>query len=125
MSVVIRLCVVFALLSACSGTPRPPERYPAVETQLYSRQVIDTRGRFEEAIVGHELQGDGVEVTVAPDGVLLGENLGRPFVGSWEYRRGEMCVSLTEDHPDGAADRQCFRTAISGREVTLVPVTGT
>jgi hypothetical protein len=52
----------------------------------------------------------------------VGEHLGVPFVGSWEYRRGRMCVSMTEDDPGGAADRQCFRAAISGREVTLVPV---
>lgn len=118
---VFRLCVVCALLSACARNV-PPETYAATETRLYADQVIDGRRDFRRAIVGHKLRGGGVDLTVLPDGVLVGTNLGVPFVGSWEYRRDTLCTSLTEPRPRRAADRRCFRVAVNGREVTLVPL---
>ena len=111
-----------AALSACGSDEREP--VDAEATRLYSREELDSRREFEEAVVGQELRGDGVEVTVAPGGALIGTHLGNPFLGSWEYRRGLFCVSLTSDNPRKAADRRCFRAAVHGREVILHPVDG-
>ena len=124
MSILFRLCVVCALLSACGG-PRAPETFSSEETRLYAEEAIDRRRDFRRAIEGQTLRGDGVDVTVLPDGVLVGTALGRPFVGSWRYRRGTLCTSLSEPDPRRAADRQCYRAAVNGREVTLVPVADT
>lgn len=112
----------FLVLAGCGGPPGPPEAVRSVETQLYARQGIDSRREFERAIVGHELSGSGVEVTVAPDGKLIGMHRGVPFVGSWEYRRDQFCTSLVSDRVRDAPDRRCFRAAVTGREVILVPI---
>lgn len=125
MTVVTRLSVVCALLpllAACGGGDGPPERFGSEETRLFAQEVIDGRRGFEDAIVGQTLRGDGVEVTVLPDGVLVGTALGRPFVGSWEHRRGVLCTSLSEPSPRRADDRRCYRAAVDGRAVTLAPL---
>lgn len=122
MKYAVVLCSVCAVLSACSDDPYRPDSLDADATRLYSRSDLDRRKEFEEAVVGHELRGDGVEVTVAPDGALIGTHLGKPFLGSWEYRRGQFCVSMTTDNPRRAPDRRCFRAAINGREVILHPI---
>ncbi len=112
-----------ALVAGCGGMPRAPEQASSIETQLYARETIERRRAFEEAVVGHELRGNGIEVTVAPNGALIGTSLGVPFVGSWEFRRELFCTSLTSQDVRRADDRQCFRVAIAGRELTLVPTT--
>ncbi|PWR01750.1 hypothetical protein DKT77_16705 [Meridianimarinicoccus roseus] len=86
---------------------------------------LERRRAFNAAIVGHTLRGDGVDVTVAEDGALVGTHLGVPFVGSWEYRRGLFCTSLRSEDVRRAADRRCYRAATDGRSVTLVPVIDT
>ena len=116
-----RLCVVCVLLSACAGTPHRPERASAVETRLYSRETIDSRSEFKDAIVGQQLRGEGVDVTVGPNGMLVGTYYGQPFLGGWDYRDGEFCVSLSKVEVRRADDRKCFHAAISGRSVLLVP----
>jgi len=108
------------LLAACSGD-RGGEPVASTETRLFSRDGIDNRSDFEDAVVGHELQGENVDVTVAPDGQLVGTFMGSPFVGGWEYRRGLFCISMTQRDVRRAPDRQCFQAAVSGREVILVP----
>lgn len=113
--------LVSGLLAACSGD-RGGEPVAATETRLYSRDRLDSRSDFEEAVVGHELQGKNVDVTLAPDGQLVGTFMGSPFVGSWEYRRGLFCISMTQPDVRRAADRQCFQAAVAGREVILVPL---
>lgn len=120
----VRLAAIAALstLAACGGDPRAPDEAASTETQLYERELIERRRQFREAIVGHKLRGNGFEVTVAPNGALIGTSLGEPFVGSWEYRRDQFCVSLTSQRVRRADDRQCFHAAINGREVILVPV---
>jgi len=115
------LCVVCVLLSACGRPDSPPERVAATESRLYMGRTIDTRRAFEEALVGQALHGDGVEVTVAPNGRLVGQRLGRPFVGSWEYSDETLCVSLTSPDIRRADDRRCFHAALLGDDVILVP----
>ena len=82
-----RLCVVLVLLSACGDPHRPPEEAGSQETRLYTRDAIDTRREFRDAIIGQELRGEGVDVTVGADGTLVGTYYGRPFVGGWDYVR--------------------------------------
>ena len=117
-----RLCVVFVLLSACGDAAHPPETAAADETQLFTRDAIDSRREFREAIIGQELRGEGVDVTVGPEGTLVGTYFGRPFLGGWEYRDDLFCVSLTSIRVRRAEDRKCFHAAVSGRSVLLVPV---
>ena len=64
-----RLCVVLVLLSACGDPHRPPEEAGSQETRLYTRDAIDSRREFRDAIIGQELRGEGVDVTVGADGV--------------------------------------------------------
>ena len=117
-----RLCVVLVLLSACGDPHRPPEEAGSQETRLYTRDAIDTRREFRDAIIGQELRGEGVDVTVGADGTLVGTYYGRPVVGGWDYDDGEFCVSLTEVRLRRAEDRKCFHAAVSGRSVLLVPI---
>lgn len=117
-----RLCVFLVLLSACGDPHQPPEEAGAEETRLYTRDVIDSRKEFRDAIIGQELRGEGVDVTVGPDGVLVGTYFGRPFLGGWDYDDGKLCVSLTTVELRRAEDRKCFHAALSGRSVLLVPV---
>ena len=48
----------------------PPEEAGSQETRLYTRDAIDTRREFREAIIGQELRGEGVDVTVGADGTV-------------------------------------------------------
>lgn len=120
MRTAARLVWLAMLPAACGGgIDRGP--VAATETRLYAREGLDSRSDFETAVVGHELRGEGVDVTIAPDGRLIGTHLGRPFVGSWEYRRGLFCISMSQAEVRRADDRMCFQAAVSGREVILVP----
>ncbi|WP_139840007.1 hypothetical protein [Pseudoruegeria sp. SK021] len=117
------LCSILLALAACSSTAlRPPTMAASDDTQLHAMDLIDSSREFEAAVVGQRLKGSGVDVTVAPDGILVGRALGRPFVGGWVYRKGVLCTSLTEPNLKVAADRKCFRAAVHGREVFLVPL---
>lgn len=117
--------VLFSALAACGSTAlRPPERVASDDHQLYATDLIDSSREFEDEVVGHRLRGEGMDLTVAPDGVLVGRMLGVPFVGSWDYRKGILCTSLTEPNVKRARDRTCFRAAVHGREVLLVPLAG-
>ena len=118
MNVACRLGVVCILLSACGGTPHRPEKVASVETRLYSREVVDSRREFQDAIVGHELRGDGVDVTVGPDGTLVGTYFDQPFLGGWDYRDGLLCVSMSQVEVRRAEDRRCFHAAVAGRSVS-------
>jgi hypothetical protein len=111
------LLITIWLLSACAA--------PEVSSTGSVRDDADSlerRRAFERAVVGHNLQGDGVDVTVLEGGSLVGTHLGVPFVGAWEYRRGVFCTSLSGDDVRDASDRMCYRAAIDGRLVTLVPI---
>lgn len=107
---------MIALLSAC-GDPDIASDGSAGETA----ESLERRRAFNSAIVGHTLRGEGVDVTVAEGGTLVGTHLGVPFVGSWEYRRGLFCTSMRSQNVRKAADRRCYRAASDGRTVTLAP----
>lgn len=115
-SILIVLGMIWPLL-ACSG-PEIASDGSVGETT----DSLERRRAFNKSIVGHTLRGDGVEVTVAEDGALVGTHLGVPFVGSWEYRGGLVCTSLSSRNVRRAADRRCYYAATDGRSVTLVPV---
>ncbi len=104
------------LLSACAA-----QQFSSDDPVRDDADSLDRRRAFDAAIVGHTLQGDGVDVTVLDDGALVGTHLGVPFVGSWEYRRGLFCTSLAGDRVRDASDRTCYRAAVDGRQITLVP----
>lgn len=106
------------LLSACAA----PE-LASTDAVRDDADGLERRRTFERAVVGHRLQGDGVDVTVLRDGALVGTHLGVPFVGAWEYRRGLFCTSLTGNAVRDASDRTCYRAAVDGRRVTLAPIT--
>jgi hypothetical protein len=110
------LCMII-LLSACGQ-----DRVASDDPQRDAAQALDRKRDFEKAIVGKSFRGEGVDVTVAEGGALVGTHLGQPFVGSWEYRRGLVCTSLSSVDVRKAADRTCYRAAIDRREVILVPV---
>jgi len=105
------------LLSACAS----PE-LSTTDAVRGNAEDLERRRAFERAVVGHRLQGDGVDVTVLDGGALVGTHLGVPFVGAWEYRRGLFCTSLAGEPVRDAADRACYRAAVDGRRVTLVPI---
>ncbi len=105
------------LLSACAS----PD-FASTDAVRDDADSLERRRAFERAVVGHNLQGDGVDVTVLEGGALVGTHLGVPFVGAWEYRRGEFCTSLAGDDVRDAPDRACYRAAVDGRQVTLVPI---
>lgn len=109
-------CCTIWLLSACASP-----QFSSVDPVRDDADSLERRRAFDAAIVGHRLQGDGVDLTVLEDGALVGTHLGVPFVGSWEYRRGLFCTSLSGDKVREAADRTCYRAAVDGRQVTLVP----
>lgn len=104
------------LLSACASP-----QFSSVDPVRDDADSLERRRAFESAIVGHTLQGDGVDVTVLDGGALVGTHLGAPFVGAWEYRRGLFCTSLSGERIRDAVDRACYRAAVDGRQVTLVP----
>lgn len=104
------------LLSACTAP-----QFSSIDPVRDDAEGLERRRAFEAAIVGHTLQGDGVDVTVLDDGALVGTHLGVPFVGSWEYRQGLFCTSLSGDRVRDAVDRTCYRAAVDGRQITLVP----
>lgn len=108
-------CMI-ALLSACASPSRDSD-----DSRLGTIAVLERRKAFEEAIVGHTLRGDGIEITIAEGGALVGTSLGQPFVGSWEYRRGLLCTSLLDDDVRDAYDRRCYRAALDGQGIILVP----
>ena len=111
------LCIsTIWLLSACAS-----QQFSSVDPVRDDADSLERRRAFESAIVGHTLQGDGVDVTVLDGGALVGTHLGVPFVGSWEYRRGLFCTSLSGDRVRDAGDRTCYRAAVDGRQITLVP----
>jgi hypothetical protein len=105
------------LLSACAS----PE-LASTDTLRDDADSLERRRAFERAVVGQNLRGEGVDVTVLDGGTLVGTHLGVPFVGSWEYRRGLFCTSLSGADVSKASDRTCYRAAVDGRAVTLVPV---
>ncbi|QIE41770.1 hypothetical protein [Meridianimarinicoccus aquatilis] len=106
---------MIVLLSAC-GNPDVSSYGSVGETA----ESLERRRAFNNAIVGHTLRGEGVDVTVAEGGALVGTHLGVPFVGSWEYRRGLFCTSMRSEDVRRAMDRRCYRAASDGRTVTLV-----
>lgn len=116
-----RIFLVVALLAACSKEPEPPQTFTTVDTQLNASDVLQTRKAFEDAVVGHRLRGDGVDVVVARGGLLVGTQFGNPFTGNWTFRNKMFCYSLT-GHPWTSKDRRCLRAAVIGREVHLVPI---
>lgn len=105
------------LLSACAAAQRA-----STDVVRDDADTLERRRAFERAVVGQNLRGDGVDVTVLKGGALVGTHLGVPFVGSWEYRRGLFCTSLAGDDVRTAQDRACYRAAVDGREVTLAPI---
>jgi len=111
------LCAML-VLAAC-GSPPPPDSFATTDTRLYDSTAIETRRAFEEAIVGHSLRGEGVDVVVAPGGVLIGQHYGNPISGAWVFRRGEFCYAL--DDRVRRSSRRCYRVALVGRTVHLVP----
>ena len=60
-------------------------------------------------------------MTVAEEGLMVGTQFGEPFTGRWTFRDRKFCYSLT-GHPWTSKDRKCFRTAVLGRTVHLVPI---
>lgn len=113
---------MLVLLAACAADPaRPPEPAPADSIELSNARALESRRAFEAALVGQRLKGDGFEVTVAENGLLIGRRYGQPFAGTWEFRKGVFCHSLSGQTVKRASDRRCLRTAIDGRTVHLVP----
>lgn len=117
----MRYVIALLGLAACGSGGAPPDSFSATSTLASDADVIDSKKEFENAVVGHQLRGDGVDVVVAPGGLLVGTQFGTPFSGTWEYRRGLFCHSLTGE-VRRAKDRKCFRAAVIGRTVHLVPV---
>lgn len=119
-----RLFALFLIagLAGCGGPglPPPPENLATTDTILGDSVALESRRAFEEAVVGHRLRGEGVDVVVAPGGVLVGTQFGTPFNGAWVYRGGEFCYALADRVTRRNA--QCFRAALVGRTVHLVPV---
>lgn len=116
----ILTCMLCAVLPACSSGDRP--EFSSESSALSDADELARRKAFEEAVVGHKLRGDGVDVSVEPDGVLVGTYLGKPFVGSWAFRRGIFCASMTAADIRKADDTRCFRAVTSGRTLILHPV---
>jgi len=114
--------ILVAVLAACGGPglPERPDSFATTDTMLADSVALDSRNRFEQAVVGHSLRGEGVDVVVAPGGVLVGTQYGRPFNGAWIYRRGRFCYAL-EDRVT-RRNARCFHAAVVGRTVHLVPV---
>ena len=113
---------ILLLLAGCAGeTVRTPAPAPADAVEVSSAQALESRRAFESAIVGQRLAGDGVEVTVAENGLLIGRRFGQPFAGTWEFRKGVFCHSLSGEAVKRASDRRCLRAAVDGRTVHLVP----
>ena len=117
MRLFFRVLGIVTLLSACG-----PERFASDDQERDTAEALDRKRDFEDAIVGKSFRGEGVDVTVTEGGALVGTHLGYPFVGSWEYRRGLLCTSLSSAEVRKAVDRRCYRAAIDGREVVLVPM---
>ncbi|WP_193139301.1 hypothetical protein [Meridianimarinicoccus sp. MJW13] len=120
MKIQISTSLLCAALSACG--PADPVVLSSDAPVQPGHQELDRGKAFRKAVVGYQLRGDGVDVTVEPDGLLVGTYLGKPFVGSWDYRRGRFCASLQEADLRRAADRRCFRVVTLGRRVILHPV---
>jgi len=114
---VFTVLIMIWLLSACSSA-----EFASTGAVRDDAVGLERRRAFERAVVGQKLQGDGVDVTVLEGGALVGTHLGVPFVGAWEYRRGMFCTSLGGGNVRTAPDRSCYRAAVDGRAVTLVPV---
>jgi hypothetical protein len=119
---VFAVLAVFAGLTGCGGPglPERPDSFATTETILSDSVALDSRNRFEQAVVGHQLRGEGVDVVVAPGGVLVGTQFGKPFSGAWIYRRGRFCYALEDKVTRRNA--KCFNAAVVGRTVYLVPV---
>jgi len=108
---------MIGLLSAC-GAPD----LSSTDAVRGDADSLERRRAFESAVVGQLFQGDGAEVTVLEGGTLVGTHLGVPFVGTWEYRGGLFCTSMSGARVRDAPDKACYRAAVKGRRVTLDPL---
>ncbi|MFV0244787.1 MAG: hypothetical protein ACK5IB_07190 [Qingshengfaniella sp.] len=114
--------ILLFLLAACGPRgPHVPETLSSVATITGDSVALESRQQFEQAIIGHNLRGDGVDVVVAEGGMLIGRQQGRPFTGSWTFDKGRFCYALADQVTRRNA--RCFRAAVLGREVHLSPIT--
>lgn len=117
----MRILFLLLLLAACGADePEKPTSFSTTDSRLGLDDPVERRRQFEELVVGHELRGEGVDVVVAEGGVLVGQQYGRPFSGAWVFRSGEFCYAMAERVTRSNA--RCFRTALIGDDLHLVPV---
>lgn len=116
------LLAALALLAGCAAPlQRPPETADATDIRRHDLALIERGGDFRREVVGRSFGGDRAEIVIAPGGALIGTYDGRPFAGSWEFRRGLFCHSMTPK-VRRAPDRTCARPIIRGDTLLLAPV---
>ncbi|QDY69433.1 hypothetical protein [Qingshengfaniella alkalisoli] len=114
--------LVFVMLLGCGSYEiTQPETSSAVMPEMHGNRTIRTEEQFRRYVVGQTLMSDGVEMTIGADYSVNGRYRGKPFSGSWEFRKGLFCHSATRDVH--SMDRQCFRVTQHEREImlTLMP----
>ena len=95
-----------AALTACQPTA-PPATQGTV-----AAGPITTAAAFDQVVVGRRLTLGDNHVTANPDGTLVGEFNDAPLLGTWEFRDGRFCRTLTQ-HATQAATSECQNMALN------------
>ncbi len=117
----LELILLCLCLGACSADLPGPDPLTMAGLDNAGYELIRDGARFQEAVVGEQLSGDGYRAQVQADGTLSGLYVGEPFRGIWVFTDdGRYCQSLTPDLAGPASS--CFWVAVRQGEIRLIPV---
>tara|TARA_R110002033_G_scaffold215_22_gene2115 strand:+ start:3195 stop:3569 length:375 start_codon:yes stop_codon:yes gene_type:complete len=75
-------------------------------------EAVTSRDDFVAPVVGKRLTGDGVGLRVTPDGAITGRGFGFKVTGTWLWRNGLFCRTLTSAIRDFPLN--CQTVAVQG-----------
>lgn len=100
---------VMIALTGCVSTTGPEPATKAGPTR------ITTAADFNRLVVGKRLALDGNHLTIQSNGKMSGEFSGKPLAGTWEWKNGYWCRSLTSH----SKDTDCQLWMVKGNQHTV------
>ncbi|WP_108262569.1 hypothetical protein [Mangrovicoccus ximenensis] len=116
----LELVLLCLCLGACTADLPGPDPLTMAGLDNAGYELIRDGARFQEAVVGERLSGDGYRARVEPDGTVSGLYAGEQFRGVWVFTgEGRYCQSLTPALSGPTAS--CYWVAVREGEIRLIP----